>query len=185
MIGVVMTGLRRVVLVDDNPYDNEYATIILRKAGFRGEITVYTCGEDALEGFWTVEHSVDLLLLDINMPGMNGFEFARAIARVDGGPPPPVVIVLTSSPDPRDIERAQSIDVIVGWLTKPLTVVAVAEIIERLADRASADRASDELAQAEHHLPTADGLDQVGVRAAEDPADLVGQAGEGGEHDDR
>jgi CheY-like chemotaxis protein len=122
-----LSDLDRIVLVDDNDFDNEYATIMLRRAGFTGEVPAYTTGEQALAAFREGGFERSLLLLDINMPGMNGFEFARALADLSVGSPP-VVVMLTSSPDPQEVQRAGTIEVIRGFTIKPLSVDTVREI---------------------------------------------------------
>jgi CheY-like chemotaxis protein len=128
-----LTELRCIVLVDDNEYDNEFADIILRKAGYGGPLVTYTTGDEALTGLATGDPAApDLLLLDINMPGMDGFEFAERLAATTSSLAPPVVVMLTSSSDPAEFARAASIPIIRGVITKPLSASAILELVSRL-----------------------------------------------------
>lgn len=121
-----------IALVDDNHFDNEYATIILRKAGFSGSVQTFACGEDALSALDEGALLADLYLMDINMPGMNGFEVATEVSARLTGESRPVIILLTSSPDPCESERAAGVPAIQDVLIKPLSVARAGIILNAL-----------------------------------------------------
>lgn len=128
----VFAEMDRIALVDDNPVDNEYHTIVLRKAGFRGELLAFETGEEALKFFDGPDvPEVTLLLLDINLPGANGFEVAQALMSKATRLPQLLVVMLTSSPDPEDLARARAIPIVRDYLTKPLTLPSLIELGER------------------------------------------------------
>ena len=112
----------RFILVDDNEADNVYHEIMIRRAGFTGEVHVFESGADALD--FLRGDALDVptcLFLDINMPQMDGFEFARQARPLLQGKPTMLVMMLTSSDAPQDRLRASDIPVIQGFVTKPLT----------------------------------------------------------------
>ncbi len=123
--GGPMSGIERIMLVDDNEADNVYHEIILRSAGYEGELWIHESGEAALAQLKrTTILPPCLVLLDINMPGMSGFEFATAAAPLLSKHPTLVVVMLTSSSSMEDRKRAATMAVISSFLTKPLTVRA-------------------------------------------------------------
>lgn len=127
-----MTEPKRVLLVDDNESDNVFHEIMLRKAGFTGEVLAFETGVDALA--FLRKDPLELptyIFLDINMPMMNGFEVAQEAAPLIAGKPTVILVMLTSSGSPHDRDRAASMPVIKGFLTKPLTVDAARELIQR------------------------------------------------------
>jgi DNA-binding NarL/FixJ family response regulator len=83
----------RVIVVDDSP------VVRVRLVGLLGEVRgvrVVAEAWDGLEALRLVRlHAPDAVILDLNLPGMNGFD---VLAVLKGEPFPPVVIVLTNHP---------------------------------------------------------------------------------------
>ncbi len=98
---------RKILLVEDNPDDEELALRALRKGGILNEVVVAHDGVEALELLFGTESSQDSLLptvvfLDLRLPRLNGLQVLRAIrsnARTRLLP----VTILTSSNEERDI----------------------------------------------------------------------------------
>ncbi len=125
-----MTGIERIILIDDNESDNVFHEIIIKAAGFAGELLVFDGGVKALDYLQTADlERPTRVFLDINMPGMDGFEVARHATPLLQGKPAVVLLMLTSSASPQDRERAAAISIIQGYLTKPLTVDGVRELL--------------------------------------------------------
>lgn len=121
---------QRVLLVDDNEADNVYHEIVLRRVGYTGEIIVCESGEDALEYLHNHgDRPPELILLDINMPGMDGFEFARCATPYLAAAATATVVMLTSSASDADRRKAQALPVIRGYIIKPLTEYTAAELL--------------------------------------------------------
>ena len=74
----------------------------------------------------------DLILLDINIPVMNGWEFLQEFSRLPDGLQSNVVIVmLTTSPNPDDERKAKAFESVSAYKLKPLTKETLAEIMEK------------------------------------------------------
>jgi two-component system chemotaxis response regulator CheY len=84
---------RNVLIVDDSEFTRNYHSYILREAGF----TVVTAvdGADALEKLYS--QSFDLVLTDINMANMDGYEFIRRVRSSGDYNDLPIVIISTES----------------------------------------------------------------------------------------
>lgn len=131
-------ALKRVVLIDDERFDQIAYRRTLEASGIVEEIITFRSAIDALEFFKADPPPVDLILLDVNMPRMNGFEFLEALDnRFDDIDVSAVVIMLTTSLDPRDRERALKFDVVRDFISKPLTVDQVAQIARTLGSTAA------------------------------------------------
>ena len=118
-----------VVLIDDNEVDNLINQKLMKSSNFAKFIYTYTSGKSALEFFKNIDKNEDfprelipeLILLDINMPIMNGFSFLESFQKLS----PNItnntkIVLLTSSVNPQDIQRADESDFIIEYISKPL-----------------------------------------------------------------
>ncbi len=70
-------SIKKILIVDDSPTERHFLSEILTKNGF--QVLTLESGEDAVAK--TAEIMPDLILMDVVMPGMNGFQATRAISR--------------------------------------------------------------------------------------------------------
>ncbi|MEP6691558.1 MAG: response regulator [Gemmatimonadaceae bacterium] len=121
-----------ILLVEDDEVD----VMNVRRAFQRNNIVnpLYTAGNgvealEALRGA-TMPAERRLVLLDLNMPRMNGIEFLREL-RADPALAPTSVVVLTTSNDDRDKIEAYNLNV-AGYLLKPVTFTNFCEVMAAL-----------------------------------------------------
>src|SRR5512142_3278835 len=105
-----------ILLVEDDENDVLLAEIAFQAAGLSNPLLVVRNGYDAIrylngDGIYanrTQYPTPGLVLLDLNMPRLTGFQVLEWLQR-DPGAPKVVVIVLTASSNPADIARARSL----------------------------------------------------------------------------
>ena len=127
--------LRRILVVDDNDDDLFFAQIILTAAGVVAEVTLKETGQIALEYLASPQgHDVDLILLDINMPEMSGFEFLDLSQPLyDRGFARAPVVMHSSSSAPVDKSRASAYGCVRGYLVKPISKVMALSLVQMAA----------------------------------------------------
>ena len=117
-------GLRRLLLVEDSESDVELLREALSDSEPAVELDVVRHGEDALaylrrQGSFTEVEPPDLVVLDLNLPRMGGFEVLRALrSDIDARLRRLPVIVFTTSGDRSDIETAYDLHAS-SFVTKP------------------------------------------------------------------
>ena len=126
--------LREILVVDDSDPDLLYARIVLQSAKVADHVLPFETAIDALAYLQRPEgHRADVILLDINMPEMNGFEFLEAYQQLhEAHQARAVVVMLTSSPDPDDRARALAFGCVKGYVVKPLDVASAKGLTELL-----------------------------------------------------
>ncbi len=101
---------RVILLVEDNPDDMELTRIAMMDAGLDVDLEWVTDGSEALEylqqqGTFSAARRPDLVLLDLNLPRLDGRELLR-IVKADAGLCSIPVVVLTTSVDDHDVRDA-------------------------------------------------------------------------------
>jgi two-component system sensor histidine kinase/response regulator len=129
--GAARTGRpERILLVEDNPVNRRLASLILTKAGY--EVEVAENGAEAVERLEADPERFSVILMDIQMPVLDGLEATRAI-RKRGLTAVPVVAMTARamSGDRQTCLEAGMND----YITKPIRKEAVLEVLERYTHR--------------------------------------------------
>ncbi|MEO1321102.1 MAG: response regulator [Pseudomonadota bacterium] len=115
-----MAAPRKVLLVEDSEDDQFITTYLLRKRWPGVEIVTAWNGEAALEALGDMAAvPPDLILLDINMPRMNGHEFLAEWCGALGNTVP-AVVMLSSSEQPREVGQSADDEAVRQYFVKPM-----------------------------------------------------------------
>jgi signal transduction histidine kinase/ActR/RegA family two-component response regulator len=121
---------QRILIVEDNPVNQRMASIVLKKAGWPHEVV--EDGRRAVE--LTRAARFDLVLMDCQMPGMDGFEATRLIRKGDGRTPGSVpIIALTANALEADRQACQSAGMD-DFVAKPFKATELVGLIEHWID---------------------------------------------------
>ena len=121
---------RTVLAIDDNPSNLK---LIAQLMGKRPHIHLLTAHTPELGIELALAHSPDLILLDINMPGMDGYQVLEVLKTHASLCTTPVVAV-TANAMPGDVERGLAAG-FAAYLTKPLDIPFVLATLDRLLSR--------------------------------------------------
>lgn len=123
-----------IMLVDDNKIDNFFHERVIKKSNAAENIVAKESGQEALDYIaqGTAVQQPELIFLDINMPGMNGWEFLENYKKLDANlQNAMIVVMLTTSENPDDRARAATQGILADFKSKPLTKEMLEEVIEK------------------------------------------------------
>ena len=110
-------------IIEDDPITSTITELMLRRSACFDHVQKFENGQEAFDGLARAVQAnadiPDLILLDLNMPVMDGWEFLDAFSAL-GLRKHVDVCVLTSSIDPEDIEKSSSYKDVKGYFSKPL-----------------------------------------------------------------
>lgn len=123
----VMSTLKKVVIIDDDQVNNFVCESIIKNAGFAEEVISYEWAEDAVKDLVQAaqtnpDHFPNLIFLDINMPGMDGWAFLEEYRKL----PQQItnqccLFMLSSAVDRKDIITAKNMLEVKDFFSKPLS----------------------------------------------------------------
>lgn len=108
-------------LIDDDTLGNYLTEMLLRLENFASQIRTFESAEEALGALVQSKELPRVIFLDLNMPGMSGWDFLDALAphrqRLLGQC---AIYILTSSLALADMERSRTYDLVSGLIHKPI-----------------------------------------------------------------
>ncbi len=127
-------------IVDDDPFNNKICTMIIKSVYTESEIITFTEPEKGL-GYLRDKYSsstddlTTILLLDINMPTMSGWEFLEEYEKLSDEVKDHIAIfILSSSVDQGDIEKTKEYRCL-DFISKPLSVTALKNALALVSPR--------------------------------------------------
>jgi two-component system chemotaxis sensor kinase CheA len=123
--GAAMQGMTHVMLVDDSAFFRDMLTPVLKAAGY--DVSAYACAADALEAL-RGGHRPVVILSDIEMPAMDGLQFAAAVrAEVGGAPLPMLALSSHATPSLMERVRAAGFDAFVAKFDRQTLIAKIRE----------------------------------------------------------
>ena len=134
---MITKGLELVMLIDDNSTDNFINERVIQMSGFSRQIITVDRGRSALDYLENNKEDLskipELILLDLNMPVVNGFafldEFKKLSERVKAKSR---IVILTSSDKIEDIDAIKELPIIMAYMSKPLSEKSLQNLLLKL-----------------------------------------------------
>ena len=114
---------KRILIVDDNPSDLKLLALVLDDSHYH----VVTCIAPYACSTLLESNAFDLVVIDQNMPGMNGFELLEEVKKLQ---PKTVVLMITNAPTPEFSERALKLGAF-AYMGKPMLLNQILPTIEQ------------------------------------------------------
>lgn len=129
-----------VMLIDDHLPTNILHRLAIEKSGIVKQVLIFDSGADALVYLKNTLHNnkeiPDIIFLDINMPGMNGWEFLDAFKAIDSKfKTETLLLMLSTSSHPDDLKKAEAESVVTDYIYKPLTKEVMIEVAEKYFEK--------------------------------------------------
>jgi two-component system chemotaxis response regulator CheY len=121
---------RKILVVDDSPTLVKFVSYSLKSSGY--EVVGASDGMDALEKVSHLETNVDLVITDLNMPNIDGYELIATLRRNDKFADVPIII-LSSEEDDEDKQKGEKVGA-TSYLVKPFKSSVLLAEVARLLD---------------------------------------------------
>jgi CheY-like chemotaxis protein len=117
---------RHILAVDDNPLNNRLVRVLLENAGHR--VSLVADGEAAVDA--VAAGDVDAVLMDVQMPGIDGLEATRRIRALPAAAAATPIIAVTANAGAPEADACRAAGM-TGFLTKPIDRAALMDALER------------------------------------------------------
>ncbi len=126
--------LTHILLIDDDPATNFINKKAIERLGCAEFTHITVNGKEAIDllNKIRIDQFPELILIDINMPIMNGWQFVEKYKTLfSKEKPASKLIILSTSQNPDDKEKSKSLELVDGFENKPLTPIKLAKILEK------------------------------------------------------
>lgn len=118
------------MLIDDDEIDHISCRRAVEQSNLVANLIHFYYAEEALAYLKDESNPrVDIIALDINMPGMDGFGFLKAATAELGGYFADAVVMVTTSTAPEDREKAMRYEIVKDYINKPLAVEGIQSML--------------------------------------------------------
>lgn len=129
--------MKNVWLIDDDEVFVFLTKKLIARSGLEVTVETYINGQDAIEQLQSLaedENALpDIILLDLNMPVMDGWEFLKAYEDINFSNPNKIhLYIVTSSISPYEVERAKQIPAVQEFIVKPMVKDKFIDLIAAL-----------------------------------------------------
>ena len=142
-------GPLRILLVEDNPANQKLARYILQDRGH--VVEVVDSGQEAVRA--TAQNAYDVILMDVQMPGMDGLEATVAIRNRENGDGRVPIIAMTAHAMKDDRDRCLAAGMN-GYLSKPVNAREMLGLVETLAEKGAGPQDKE---RPKNHFPISEG----------------------------
>ena len=130
-----MKKINTVCIIDDDPIFRFGTKKLMETIDVQLDFLVYKNGKEALDGLSSKvklnANLPDVILLDLNMPIMDGWQFLDQLFTIPDAVGIPIYIV-SSSVDSRDIDKAKTYNMVSNYILKPFSLSKVQDLLEAL-----------------------------------------------------
>jgi CheY-like chemotaxis protein len=130
--------INNLLLIDDDDVTLMICEMVIKKEHLAKNVTKLKNGKEGIDFFNKLlngkqegkpEEAPELILLDLNMPVMNGWDFLEEFSqKLEEKFPETKVCILTSSVDPFDFSHSRIYDNVIGFISKPLNEESIQEL---------------------------------------------------------
>ncbi len=132
-----MKKIKTACIIDDDPIFIYGTKRLMTEVDFCETVLVFQNGQDAIDGLNKITANGEklpyVILLDLNMPIMNGWEFLEEFVKIPNHNREKVIIhIISSSVDPRDLERIKNYEVVNNYILKPISKEDLESALENI-----------------------------------------------------
>ncbi|WP_442509849.1 response regulator [Novipirellula sp. SH528] len=137
--------METILVIEDDEADQLLHEVVIKRTRPDIKIVKAFDGREALDMLASLDPMPQLILLDINMPIMNGYEFLEQYSQRDDNTIP-IVAVLTTSDQEFDKQQMAKFPVVKGYLVKPLRAANMQALQDSVTQKKNRDVAVDQQA---------------------------------------
>ncbi|MGC1631790.1 MAG: response regulator [Gelidibacter sp.] len=131
-----MKTINTICIIDDDPIFRFGTRKMMETVQLSLDFLIYKNGKEAFDDLLPKlrqdTNLPDVILLDLNMPIMDGWQFLDELIKIPNAERIPIYIV-SSSVDSRDIDKAKTYEIVNNYIIKPFSVSKIQELMEELS----------------------------------------------------